>query len=91
MRSAFLQRPPNRLANGVVFAAQSGIPEAKHFDAARLQPGVTLHIFGLLSGRAVLEAVQFDVQPGFQTKEIQDVGPKWMLPAKFMACKIPVP
>ncbi len=37
MRGALLQRPPNCVADGLVFAPQPGVAEAKHLDAARFQ------------------------------------------------------
>ncbi len=37
MQGALLQRPPNCVADGLSFAPQPGVAEAKHLDAARSQ------------------------------------------------------
>ncbi len=37
MQSASLQRPPNRVGDGVLLAPQAGVPESKHLDATGFQ------------------------------------------------------
>ena len=90
MRRALLQRPPNRVADDVFLAPQAGVPESQHLDAARFQNRIAFEILGLLLGRAVLKAVQFDVQPSFQAEEVKDVRPERMLTAKSVAGEPPV-
>jgi hypothetical protein len=40
--------------------------------------------------RAVLGAIQFEVEVRLQTEEIQDVWPKRMLPSEFIVGEVPV-
>jgi hypothetical protein len=90
MGGAFLQGPPNRISNAFLLATQPRIPEAQHLDSARFQPGVSFRIFRLLFRRAVLEPVQFDVQPRFQAEEVQYVRPERVLSPKLVAGETPV-
>jgi hypothetical protein len=90
MRSALLQRPPNRVADGVFLAPQTGVPESKHLDATRCQKSIAFDVLGLLLRRAVLQAVRFNVHPSIQTEEVKDVRPERMLTAKFVAGEPPL-
>src|SRR5260370_11730090 len=90
MRGALLQRPPNGVADGRFLAPQPGVPEAKHFDAARFQPRIASRVLGLLFGRAVLNAVRLDIQPGFLAKVVHDVRSERMLSAEFVFGETPV-
>jgi hypothetical protein len=91
MRRALLQRIPYRVADSLSLASQARVPEPQYLDAPRLQPGITIHIFGLLSRESVLKTIQLDVQLRFQTKEIEDVRPERMLAAKLIVGKPAVP
>src|SRR6266542_2020183 len=90
VRSALLQRPPNRVANGLFLAAQAGVPKSKHLDATRFEPPIAFRVLGALFRRAVLKTVQLDVQTRFQTEEVENVRAEWMLATKFVTGKSPV-
>jgi len=91
MRRALLQRSPNRPSNGFLFVAQPGVPESKHLDAARFQPHIAFRVLRLPLRRAVLRAVQFDIQQGFQAKEVKNMRSERMLPTEFAFGKTAVP
>jgi len=83
MRRAFLQRPPERVANHFFISAQSRTPKPQHFDTVRLQKSIPDTVGNLMSRQAVLKTVYLNVQFCFVAKEIQNVRPDRMLAAKF--------
>lgn len=47
-------------------------------------------IIDLVFQRAMLKAIHFDIQFCAAAKEIQDIGPDWMLPPEFIPGETPV-
>lgn len=90
MRCALLQFLKDRVADALRVAAQAGISEAQCFDAARFQELLPLRVVPALVRKTVLTAVQFDVQLGLLTEEIEAVIAQRMLAAKLVAAETSV-
>src|ERR1051326_6862003 len=75
MRRAFLKSIPNRVAYRPPFPAQARIPKAHHFNAARLEPGVTFGVFRQRLWKTMLKAVQFDIQFRFDAEKVEYMRP----------------
>ena len=86
-RSAFLQRLPNGVADEFFVPAGMSAPETKDFHARMLQPGVAFGISCAMFRRAVLKAIELDVQRGLNAEEIENVRTERMLAAKLIAGK----
>src|SRR5215211_2797074 len=67
------------------------VPEWQHNDSMASQEFRSRPIAKLPCTMVMSTAIQFDGQLCAGRIEIQDVVSEGMLPAKFMACKIPVP
>ena len=74
VRGPVLQRGPNGVSNRLLLLAQVRIPEPQHLNPVSFQPGITHRVEPSLNRVAVLEAVQLDIETGFEAEEIQDVG-----------------
>ena len=68
---ATLQLVENCVADGLRIGSQVRIPETQRLDAARLQEFFPFRIMLALARKTVLTTVQFHIQPGFLTIEIQ--------------------
>ncbi len=85
-----LQRVPNGVPDDIFFTSQPAIPKAKHFDSTSRQPSIAFHVALFGFRRSVLPAVEFDIERGFQTKEIEYVGRIGMLSAEFVCGESPI-
>jgi hypothetical protein len=86
-----LQRKPDRLQNAVEFLANLMIPESDDGDSPASQQLRSRPIPNLARTIVMPAAVQFDRELRGRTVKIEDITINWMLAAKLVACKIPVP
>ena len=87
MRSARLQFAKNRLANLLLFPAQTRVPEPKFLDAHGSQKGGSLDIVRLLARKSVSAAVEFNREVRFRAKEIQKVNSDRMSATEFVGAE----
>jgi hypothetical protein len=85
-----LQFVENGIPDHLGIAPQLGIPIPHSLDATGFQKFLTLKIMLSLIGKSVLAAVQFHIQFGFLTKEVQKVNSQRMLAAEFITVEPPV-
>jgi hypothetical protein len=84
MRRAFLQGVEDRVTNDLRFASQPSIPKPEFQDAECLQKSRPLRVVCLLHRVPVLETIQFDGQPRFLAKQVEEVRSGGMLAAEFV-------
>ena len=87
LRRSVLQLAPNGIADHLLFAPQTPIPESQNFDAALGKPGISLRVQTPLMGCSVSAAIQFNVEHRFKTKEIENVRRVRMLTSKLVSGK----
>ena len=91
MWRAFLQHPPDCIANYLRLPPQPRIPKPQHLYSTLFQIGVPFLIFHHLIRRTVLKTIQFNIEFRLQAEKIKDVWAVRMLPAEFILGKVPVP
>lgn len=79
-----LQDAPDSIADSVLLTTQSRIPKAKHLHSSGLQPRITHLIILPLFWMTVLAPIEFDIQESLDTKEVEDVRSKRVLPTKLV-------
>lgn len=61
------------------------VPETQGLEAFSAQNLITNGVVFSLLALGVLVTIQFDDQPSIETDEVEDVAPKWGLPADMEA------
>jgi hypothetical protein len=89
-RCARLQFVEDRITDTLSVAPQMRIPEPQRFNAARLQKRCALGIVIPRVRKAMLAAVQFNVQGRFLAEEIQIIDAHGVLTAEFVAAEAAV-
>src|SRR5207249_3002053 len=84
VRSTFLQRLPDRIANFLLLTAEMRVPKAHYFNTARLQPGISFRVFLSLVWQTVLKTIHFNIKSRLDAEEIQEVWPERVLPPKLI-------
>ena len=87
MRQAFLQFLENGVTYGLRIATQMRVPKSQRLDPLRLQKPFPRRIMRLLLRKTVLTAVEFNIEFGLFTKEIQVIIADEMLATEFIAAK----
>ena len=84
LRRSFLQRPPNRVPDRLLVPAEMTAPETQNFHLVMFKPLISVRVFHAMFRRAVLKAVQFDVQPRFKAEKVQNEWAVGVLSAEFV-------
>jgi hypothetical protein len=85
-----LKSEPDRLQNAIKLFANLMVPKSQHDDSVlskECRPGSIVSS----AHRIIVSAtIQFDRELCRPTVEIQDVTIEWVLPPKFVTCKVSV-
>ena len=84
MRRPLLQFPKNRVPNTLRITAQTRIPKTQFLDPLAFKISFPFPIVSLPFRMTVLETIQFNGEPCFLAKEIQDVLTLRMLTPEFV-------
>jgi hypothetical protein len=77
-----LEGPQNCLDHPIGVGKNVVVPEAQHFPILVFEPSRSARVCPALR---MLAAIDFDHQPVFGAREVDDVVPNWMLSAEFLA------